>query len=126
MHIIFFLYQYCNKVSKNLSLYLNVKIIIFFFGFRITDENPYDKAQNIAKTGFQTPIDEQEASSRYVFAPKIEFVEQRKVVLKRRSASHVTSSRHSGGVVGQHIRDAIFIGGRGQEVVSLGFRILKF
>eukprot|EP00026_Physarum_polycephalum_P005461 Phypoly_transcript_05495.p1 GENE.Phypoly_transcript_05495~~Phypoly_transcript_05495.p1 ORF type:complete len:563 (+),score=87.53 Phypoly_transcript_05495:133-1821(+) len=32
----------------------------------ITDENPHDKAQEIAATGFQTPIDEQEASSRII------------------------------------------------------------
>lgn len=32
----------------------------------ITDENPHDKAAEIAATGFQTPIDEQEASSRIV------------------------------------------------------------
>eukprot|EP01111_Echinosteliopsis_oligospora_P012991 TRINITY_DN4550_c0_g1_i1.p1 TRINITY_DN4550_c0_g1~~TRINITY_DN4550_c0_g1_i1.p1 ORF type:complete len:286 (+),score=82.78 TRINITY_DN4550_c0_g1_i1:726-1583(+) len=30
----------------------------------ITDENPFERAQDIAKTGFQTPIDEEEASSR--------------------------------------------------------------
>lgn len=32
----------------------------------ITDENPHERAEQIAKTGFMTPIDEQEASSRIV------------------------------------------------------------
>ena len=51
--------------SSPLSLPLPLSPLLTLL-YRITDENPHDKAAEIAATGFQTPIDEIEAASRIV------------------------------------------------------------